>query len=310
MSDILFVEQSWWGWLIAGYLFLGGLAGVAVPVSFYIWYRYRSKRLSYGGGVVAFVAMIIGLLLLLLDLGRPQEVAALFFNPNINSSSWMTIGTYIIVIFTIVTALYIYPLIPWRMPLKAIFGENYIKTTGFIASIFGLTTAAYTGFLLSAAKGVQFWNTAILPILFLLSAASSGICGVYGGIVIPSYHFRNRNDSDSIGKIEIVLRRYELFLLLAELFVLFSYLNVSTWKGPGAVESVNRLITGDLSISFWIGVVLLGFLLPLALLLGYVLRKEKVPIMFSVVMGASVVIGTFIMRYVILEAGVIPVPLS
>jgi len=43
-----------------------------------------------------------------------------------------------------------------------------------IALLFAFATAIYTGILLKATKSVPLWNTSLLPILFLVSALSTG----------------------------------------------------------------------------------------------------------------------------------------
>lgn len=310
MEEFVFVNQEWWGWIIAGYLFLGGLAGTTLPIAYYYWVKDKNKIMSLAGGLTAFIAIVVGILLLIIDLGRPRNVMAMFTSPQLNLYSWMTVGTYIIVLFTVFTGLYTLNFLPGiRMIIKGEY-RRLITGLGGISAFLGLATAAYTGFLLAAARGVEFWNTPLLPILFLASAVSSGCC-IYCALMSPIILKVNESFREASLNIRLQLQRLDVYTMLAELFILFAYLDVSLLGQPGARVSAERLLTGDLAGLFWIGVVLIGLLIPLAILVGYALRKKEEStsvIIASAIAGWLAVIGALLLRYVILIAGVVPVP--
>ncbi|MEB3788879.1 MAG: polysulfide reductase NrfD [Desulfurococcales archaeon] len=310
MSEILFVRQEWWETIIAGYLFLGGLAGAIVPVAYYYWIKEKNKMLSLVGGISAFIGIVVGIFLLILDLGIPSHAIEMFISPRLNLGSWMTIGTYIIVLFTIFTGLYTIPFLPWFKIIGGKFTRKQITILGGIASILGLATAAYTGFLLGAAKGIQFWNTPILPILFVASATSSALC-FYCAVAAPILLKLYPQFKDIAARVRLQLQRFDLYVMLGELFIIFVYLNIALWGLPGTRESALLLISGSLAPLFWIGVVLIGLVIPIIILWGYTLRikdERQEVIIASAIAGWMVLIGAFILRYVILTAGVIAVP--
>lgn len=311
MEEYMFAGQEWWGWVIAGYLFLGGLAGLTLVIAYYYWVTEKNKIMSLAGGLASFVSIVVGIILLLIDLGRPRNVMAMFTSPKLNLHSWMTIGTYIIVLFTIFSGLYTLPFIPGLGLLRKRNLRKYITTVGGIAAFLGLATAAYTGFLLSAARGVQFWNNPLLPVLFLASAMSSGLC-FYCALVAPVLLKTSPSFREAAVRIRLALQRLDAYVILGELFILFAYLNISLWSQPGASESARRLISGDLAGAFWIGVVIVGLIIPFIILVGYTLRRkeETTPvIVMSSLAGWLTLIGALILRYLILHAGVIPAPL-
>ncbi len=312
MEEFVFVGQEWWGWIIAGYLFLGGLAGLTLPIAYYYWVREKNRAMSLAGGLASFIAIVVGILLLIIDLGRPQNVMAMFTSPKLNLHSWMTIGTYIIVLFTIFSGLYTLPFIPGLGLLRKREYRKYITAIGGIAAFLGLATAAYTGFLLAAARGVQFWNTPLLPVLFVASAISSGLC-LYCAVVSPILLKTSPSFREAAVRIRLELQRLDAYVIIGELFILFAYLNISLWGSPGARESALRLISGDLAAAFWIGVVIAGLIVPLLILLGYTLRRkeESTPvIIMSAIAGWLTLIGALLLRYLILHAGVIPTPIT
>jgi len=42
---------------------------------------------------------------------------------------------------------------------------------GVLLAAVGLLVTIYSGFLIAAAPGIQFWNTALIPVLWMLSAS-------------------------------------------------------------------------------------------------------------------------------------------
>ncbi len=312
MEAFLFVEQAWWEWIIAGYLFLGGLAGLAMAVAYYYWYKEGNKFIAGSGSVIAFASIVIGLLLLIIDLGRPKNVMALFTSPRLNLTSWMTIGTYIISAFTVVTGIFTLPFLPVVGARFTVALRRATIYLGALAAILGLATAAYTGFLLAAARGVQFWNTPLLPVLFLASALSSGLC-VYCAIAAPILLWKAPGFREGAARVRLQLQRLDLYTMVFELFLIFALLAIALEGPPGAAESASRLVSGDLAGLFWAGAVFLGLLVPIFILYFYTLRKpgeDRNVVIASMIAGWLVLIGALILRYTILAAGVIPAPLS
>ncbi|MCE4625386.1 MAG: polysulfide reductase NrfD [Desulfurococcales archaeon] len=312
---MLMVRQEFWGWLIAGYLFLGGTAGLVVPISYYYYRRDGNKVLGAAGGLLAFIAMVAGLALLLLDLGRPQNVLALFTSPRLNLTSWMTIGTYIISAYTIVAGVYAAGFLSWlRIPVFRMMGflRRLIGPTGILASVLGVSTALYTGFLLAAARGVEFWNQPLMPVLFLASALSCGLCA-YCAIVAPIlFKVKSREFLEAAVKIRLELQRLDTYTLGFELILLFAMIDIALGGTPAQRESASLLVAGDLAPIFWVGVILVGIIIPMMIMFGYTLRRHEESakiVLVSAVAGWLVLIGSLLLRYAILSAGIIPAPL-
>ena len=88
----------------------------------------------------------------------------------------------------------------------------------------------------------------------------------------------------------------ETMVLFVELLMVATYVLTMENSLPDARYAVRRLLTGDLSMWFWIGVVVLGLIVPLLLeLLG-------VPVA-TVLASVFVLIGGFSLRYSFLYAG-------
>ncbi len=306
-NGIILVWQHWWGSLIAGYLFLGGLAGLALPIAYYYWIKERNKVMSAVGSLIAFIGIILGLFLLVIDLKRPEKAYLALASPALNWKSWMTIGTYIISLYTIFSGLYALPFIV-KVPSPRV--TKYPTVIGAIATFLGVATAVYTGFLLGAIKSITFWNTPILPVLFVVSGLSAGLC-IYCA-VSPAVLRLSKGFEKHAARIRLQLQRLDAYSLMTELFLLFVYLDTAMWGDTGMKEAAKSILYGNLAPYFWILVVVVGTIIPLILLFGYTLRikeESKTAIAISVIAAILILIGSFTLRYVILKAGVIQISL-
>ena len=64
--------QTEWGWLIAIYLFLGGIGGGAYTIAAINWFIGGGEELSTRVGLwIGFPALLVGTVCLLADLGSP-----------------------------------------------------------------------------------------------------------------------------------------------------------------------------------------------------------------------------------------------
>ena len=162
--------QSKWHWLVAGYLFLAGLGGGAYVTGVVAGFLGEgSQALSAIGICLSFPCVAVGCVLLLLDLGTPKNFWRAGMRPN---TSWIARGTIIITIFMILSFIHI---VFGVWPSKALAQASGVRgLLSVLGVIFAFGTMIYTGILLGAARPIAFWSTAMLPLLFLVSALSTG----------------------------------------------------------------------------------------------------------------------------------------
>jgi len=284
-----------WGPLIAWYLFLAGAAAGAYLTASFVGRRHSQATLMRRAGrIMAPILLGIGLLMLMIDaeagLHHPLRFLGLFANPG----SVMTLGVYIICVFLPVS------LIAAIMELAKKRVPAWLDAIGIVTA-FGL--AAYTGFLLGVSKGFPLWNNAALPILFVLSALSSGLAltslfGLFG-------------DRARYGQM-LDLKKVHLVLVAMELAVLAIMLVIVSSAGIAGAASVAMIVSGSLAPAFWIGIVGFGLVIPLCIEVATVLcRKhpssEGAAVALDFVGQAGVVVGGFLLRYVVITAAVIVV---
>ncbi|PLR82212.1 hypothetical protein CVD25_08625 [Bacillus canaveralius] len=156
-----------WGTIIAAYLFLAGLSAGAFLTSSYVSRKYpEAVTIRIVGRMISPALMGVGLLLLILDAEAGIKHPLRFIYLLTNFNSVMTIGTYFISIFMMISLYF---------ALMEILKKNTIKLFEYAGVLFAVATAIYTGFLIGVISAVPLWNTAILPILFVVSGVSTGI---------------------------------------------------------------------------------------------------------------------------------------
>jgi polysulfide reductase chain C len=288
-----------WGGMIAIYLFLAGIAGGAFLTASLtdLFNKKQDPKLIRSGAYIALLTIMVGLGLLVVDLGRPLSFWKLIF--NVNMGSVMSIGVFIVLGFTGLSVVYAYLVRLTAAAQKQIqltsahteaaatsVGQGiqaYRKPVAALGALFSVGTATYTGFLLSAVTTNTFWNTAFLgmegipflPILFLVSAASTGLAATLLGV------FRG-GDLTAYKKIDMVLIIVEI--------VLISILYLS-------VKPI--FFSGSMAALFWLGVVSAGLIIPLLLSI-YGITKHKNVIL---PVCGMVVIGGLCLRYFVVYTG-------
>jgi formate-dependent nitrite reductase membrane component NrfD len=156
--------QQEWGWLIAIYLFLGGLGGGAYTIGAINSFFGEGLALSTQVGLwIGFPALLIGSLVLLADLGSPWRFMLAGLKPG---SSWMARGFWIIVLFM---GFAFFHLVLHQFTDLGRTGSEIITLLAICGIVFAILTMAYTGILLGAAKGIPFWRSGVVPVFLQAS---------------------------------------------------------------------------------------------------------------------------------------------
>ena len=237
-----------WGGIIAWYLFLAGLGGGAFVASAYLrWKHPEAVNMRRAGHLIAPAVVIAGLLLLMLDaeagLHNPLRFALLLSN----FGSVMSWGVVFLAGFTLVAL---------AVALLDILKKAVPKALEIAGVALGLCVAVYTGALLGVANTFPLWNNALLPILFLVSALSTGMAAVmlYGALARP----------DEFARVES-LKRTHFALPLVELLLVASLLFITGFNSSAGSASVSSLLVGDYALPFWIAFLAVGLVAPAAI---------------------------------------------
>ncbi len=304
--------QMVWGWQPALYLFLGGMGAGAFIAATVLLFVDRGKHRSTIGLSMwcAAICLIVGLLLLLSELVFPLRGMAAW-ESFVNFSSWMTYGAWGVLAAVVVFILAAFCTTPATARFLATVWKGFpavrdgaCSVLAVIGSALGVFVAVYTGVLLMSALGIPFWNTALLPVLFTVSAFDTGIALVEIVAVV------NARRGRLSARCQALLERFVVVLVVIEAIVLGAFLvislggtNASDAAAAAAAVSAQALVGGQYALYFWCLVVICGLAAPLVVaILGMRLHGRDTSVL--VIAGAGgALIGGCALRFVVLMAG-------
>lgn len=274
---VKYTQQKNWidgrGNFIAFAFFLGGISGGLFMAAAYFD--------SILGMFIAWILAICMGISYMIHLGQPLQSWRMFMKPK---TSWISRGFIFIMLFMGLTALVLI-LEQWAPGATAA-----ITTFKILAGIFAFAQSIYTGFAVSYVSAIKLWNSAILPILFV-------VCGFSGGIAILL--------GISLGGSEVQITSIEnvaRITLIAFAVILIVYLWNATYSSAVAKDAVARMMSGDIAAIFWVGVIILGIIIPIGVSIGsYYSGGASSALLITAVV--SEVIGGLALRYVILKSG-------
>ena len=293
-----------WGWYVILYFFLGGLSAGSYFIATMLALTGDSRdretvRLGY---MLAFPLVVACGILLVIDLGVPLRFWHMLIQserPPLPIFKWwspMSLGSWVLMAFSLfsfvsfVGVLVETGRVRWSPAVRL---DRWARSTprplavswAVVGTFFGFFLAGYTGVLLTGTSIAVWHNARLLGGIFLASAASTSYA-----LLILLLLRRGRTHAEapvaklaSADKMMIVL---ELLLLALMLIVL------------GGVA--RPFIRGGFGVVFWLGVVVLGLLVPLALHLIPRLRWDAHR--RTVVASMCVLVGGLILRFVIVMA--------
>ncbi|MFC2072223.1 NrfD/PsrC family molybdoenzyme membrane anchor subunit [Chloroflexota bacterium] len=288
--------QEEWGWQVAVDLYLAGMGAGALVIGLLIdwlgYFPYSTRAILLWGPIL----VTIGAPFLILKLGIKRRFLNTILNPK---TSWLSRGFYVLSLCSIV-GLAIFGIS--ILPLLGINISNWssiLLILDIVGFTLALAVAIYQGILVQSVRYVPFWNTSLLPVLFTVSALSTGAMGIILSVLV--YSIITPSGGYPAHLINILLHT-EQALILIEVFVLGLYLFLRYKGEEEGKSSVRLLLSGDMKFVFWIGIIISGFLLPLILEGIYSLFHEYHFLLF--ITGAFLLMGGFFLRYGVVYAGI------
>ncbi len=226
------------------------------------------------------VALVLGGGCHLIFLGKPLRFYRAVLRPQ---TSWISRGFIFISIFAVIGAAHL-AMIRWAPDANLLPFEVIMGIVSFLVVVYG-------GLAMSYVRALPLWNTAIIPVLYTAASLWGG-AGIVLGIMLVK--------DEGIVDVEVWIR----MLLIGFFVIILLYLWSTRYTSAAASESVRRLIRGDLTVPFYLGVVLIGMVLP-AIVVGYSFSAgvESTPTALFVAAIACEFIGDLTMRYCILKGG-------
>jgi formate-dependent nitrite reductase membrane component NrfD len=205
-------------------------------------------------------------------------------------TSWIARGTWIISIFIVLSFLH---LVLHQFTSVGDSG-GVLSVIAVLGIVFAIGTMAYTGILLGASKGIPFWRSAVVPVIFIVSAAVTGHFAIMIGVAL----FGNPGTTHALLH---TMAMEAVTLVVLEVLAILLYLQAA-YRQPDPRESAQRILRKRM---FVIGYFILGLAVPLVIML--IAFKSASGIGGTVVLGALLgLIGGLILRQSVLICGALP----
>jgi formate-dependent nitrite reductase membrane component NrfD len=288
--------QHDWAWLIAVYLFLGGVAGGAYTIGAINSFMGDERGLSTTVGLwIAFPALLIGTMFLIADLGTPSRAVLAAMKP---STSWIARGTIIISTFMAIAFVHLV-LRQFTAVGDTDGGRTLFSILSVAGIVFAVGTMAYTGILLGASKGIPFWRTGVVPVVFVISAMVTGHFAIMLGIAI----FGDAAETSAMLR---VMSLEAAVLVVVEVLAILFFLQAA-FRQPDSRESAERILRKRM---FVLGYFVFGLAVPLVLMLAAYRSMSGadgggiIPVLaVGAVLG---LMGGLILRQAVLICGALP----
>jgi len=214
-------------------------------------------------------------------LGKPIRFWRLVMHPQ---TSWLSRGLAFVLGFAGLGLIQI--ILSTFLPEQT----TLIMVFKILAGIMALCVATYTGFVLNNVNGVPFWDSPILPLLFVA-------CGVLGGfgmtVAIAVF-----SSSVNMAAAEMGSR----IMLIINVFLIAIYLFAASKKETVGKQSVLYQIRGSISPIFWTCVVASGMVIP-GVIAIYSLFSGEATAAILIIGTICEIIGGAMLRYCVLKSG-------
>lgn len=292
--------QAIWDWRIVAETFLGGMGAVLFIIATIIdlWKHEEHRTIVKLGITFGVSSVILTVVILLTEIGRPERAFLIFTNSNPYSA--ITVGSFFLTVFILLGLVtMILWLTKWKRPRL---------TVEVINSLVAIGVVLYPGFIFASVKAIPAWGTAAMPILVLFTSILTGV-SMSAILLAGTYYIRKGGEGEKVQPILHLipyLRDLSIGLVVLQIISVISYL-IILQRGPElAIEAFQRA-TGPLAILLFGVVIVAGLVLPLVLLGIAKLVEERREAALTLVLLAAILIlvGGLSLRLLILDIGVL-----
>jgi len=289
-------NQVVWGTphVFAVFLIVAASGALNVASIASVFGRQLYKPLSRLSGLLAIALLAGGLMVLVLDLGRPDRliVAMTYYN-------FKSIFAWNIILYTgffAIVAVYLWMMFERRF-------NNYSKPAGMAAFLWRLTLTTGTGSIFGFLVARDAYNTALLAPLFIILSFAYGLA-IFLMVLLAAARGTGRELGDvMVNRLKNLLG---VFVASALYFVVVYHLTNLYITEKHDVERFLLLDGGVYTRTFWIGQILVGGVIPLGILFSGLSRSRAMIVLASLL----VVIGGLAQMYVTIIGGqAFPMPM-
>ena len=239
-------------------------------------------------GLLAIAMLAGGLTVLMLDLGRPDRLIVAMTHYNFKSIFALNVFFY--TGFFAIVAVYLWTMMERKMNV-------YSKYAGFAAFIWRLALTTATGSIFGFLVARQAYSSAVLAPMFIIMSFSFGLA-VFTVVQNVMYRWNNRKLDDAVKR--RMKNLLAIFVAAVLYFTLVYHLTNLYFAKQHDFEHFILLSGGVYPMLFWVGQILLGSLVPLAILFHPEASKKCG---WIVIAALLVILGGFAQLYVLLIGG-------
>ncbi len=263
-----------------------GVLNVASLAS--VFERAAYKPLARLSGLLAIALLAGGLAVLVLDLGRPDRLIVAMTTYNFKSIFAWNIFLY--TGFMAIVAGYLFVQMSRGM-------ERYVKPVGWLAFVWRLALTTGTGSIFGWLVARQGYDAAIMAPLFVAMSLSFGLAVFILFVLVTCAAAGREFGADLLVRLARLLGIFAGAVLY---FTAVQHLTALYAAEHGGVERFILLDGGLYTGLFWGGQVVLGGLLPMALVYLPATGRSRIAVLFASVL---VVLGGLAQIYVIIIGG-------
>ncbi len=246
------------------------------------------KPLARFSAFVSIALLVGGLVILLLDLGRPDRLIVAITHYNFKSIFAWNIILYSG--FVVIVGAYLWLMMERRM-------HGWVKPVGGIALAWRLILTTGTGSIFGFLVAREAYDTALLAPMFIVMSFSFGLA-VSILLLVTLYWSDNRTiGSETLNRLRRLLG---LFVMGVLYFVAVFHLTKLYGSQYHDVEAFLLINGGIYPLLFWLVQIGLGSLLPLVLIYAPQFRESTTALFIACKL---VVLGGFAQLYVIIIGG-------
>ena len=246
------------------------------------------KPLSRLSGLVALALLAGGLMVLVLDLGRPDRLIVAMTEYNFNSIFAWNIILYNG--FFVIVGVYLWMMFERRM-------NKYSRSVGIAAFTWRLILTTGTGSIFGFLVARQAYDAVIMAPMFVIMSFAFGLA-FFILVFMASYKWTARPLGDAtVNRLSNLLG---VFVAAVLYFVAVYHLGNLYLAENSGVENFILLDGGIYTKLFWYGQIILGSLVPLALLYSPATKGNRTMLGLASVL---IILGGLIQLYVIIIGG-------
>ncbi len=281
-----------WGLLIAAYVFfVVSSTGLCLVSSIgHVFGVEAFKPIAKRSVFMAIVTIVAGFFVIGFEIENPWRMPIYnMLSPNPTSNIWWMGTLYGAYLFFMVV----------EFALLQMEKHKTAGMLGLLGVISGIAAHSNLGAVFGLLSGREFWHGPYMPIYFITSAMMSG-CAAVIFFHCLGYRANGWKMSEKLeGSLMATAKLGATLIAVIMFFTTWKMITGISGQPPGKYEAMMALVNGPYAINFWLGEVMLGMVIPFAMILAA--RAKNIPVLFWA--SVSGIVGIFFMRYDLVVVG-------